>query len=93
MKILTKAALSIAALALTPAADAATLVVDLDDVTALGLEGTANNTILTYQIGAYAHVTSLAYDLTIATIDPGWISEQSLLLGSSDANYVSFTPG
>ena len=93
MKFLAKAALTVSALALAPAAEAASLIVDIVDITSLGRAGNPGNTVLAYDIGAYARVSKLAYEVTIATIDPGYFSEQGVLFGSSEAAYVSFTPG
>ncbi|HEX8419015.1 MAG TPA: PEPxxWA-CTERM sorting domain-containing protein [Sphingomonas sp.] len=93
MNRLEKTALMIAAWTLASAAEAATLVVPVVDAMSLGHEGTAGNTILTYDIGAYAHVVGIDFDVTLTVFDlgddSGWLSDQSVYFGSR----ANFTPG
>ena len=91
--LIASAALTMAASTLAPAADAATLVVDLVRATSFGFEGSARNTILTFDIGAYARVTKLDYDFTLTALDPSWLVDHSVQFGTSSGAFVSFSPG
>lgn len=93
MASFTKIALSALALALAPAtAQAATTVISLDRAPAMGVAGTNGNTVILKDIGAWAHITSIGYSLSIESIDPGYVLDQHVWFGSSDEVFAKFTP-
>ncbi|VXC35315.1 PEPxxWA-CTERM sorting domain-containing protein [Sphingomonas sp. 8AM] len=93
MASFTKIALSVLALALAPAAaQAATTVISLDRAPATGVAGTNGNTVILKDIGAWAHVTSIGYSLTIEALDPSYVNDQHVWFGTSDTLQAKFTP-
>lgn len=93
MTTLTKAALSAFALLLSPCtAHAATTVIPLDRAPALGAAGTDGNTVIVKDIGAWAHITSIGYALTIEAVDPGYVLDQHVWFGTGDEVLAKFTP-
>ena len=76
-----------------PSANAATLIIDLDDVFSYGSEGDPANVLWTYDIGANSHVTGIAYDVSLTAFDPSWLSELVVSFLSTSFNGVYLTPG
>lgn len=84
-----------AALAFSAAtsAHAATLVVDLEDVFSYASEGSPDNVLWSFDIGANSHVTGIAYDVTLEAFSPSWLSEMVVSFLSSSFIGVYLTPG
>lgn len=84
-----------AALAFSSAtgANAATLVIDLEDVFSYTSEGSAANVLWSFDIGANALVTGIAYDVTLEAFSPSWLSEMVVSFLSSSFSGVYLTPG
>lgn len=57
---------------------AATLTVNLNDVESRKGFGSSSNEVFSYFIGANAHVTGFAYDVTITAFDPSYLSEANV---------------
>jgi len=78
-----------AAIALLPAsAQAATLVVDVANTQSVGDFGDPGNVVRTFQIGAGAHVTGIAYAVSLTAFTPSYLSELALAFtptGDQDA--------
>ena len=91
-KLLLSAAFAASALAAT-SADAATLVIDLEDVYSYASEGSFDNVLWTFDIGANSHVTGIAYDVTLEAFAPSWLSELVVSFLSTSFNGVYLTPG
>lgn len=89
-KLLLGAAL--AAFAAT-SANAATLVVNLEDVYSYASEGNPANVLWTFDIGANSHVTGIAYDVTLTAFSPSWLSELVVSFLSTGFDGVYLTPG
>lgn len=75
-------ALALAAIAAT-SANAATLVVDLQDVYSHTYLGSADNVAMSFNLGSGAHITALDYSVTLLAYDPSWLSEMSLLASNT----------
>lgn len=76
------------------AANAATLVISVDDIFSYGEFGDPANTLLNFDIGANSHITGIAYDVTLTAYGPSWLSE--LVVGFSNTSLsdgVDLTPG
>lgn len=89
---LTKTLVSLSFLACT-SLFAAPLVVDVTGVQSFGVQGNAGNTVLSYNIGAGATVTSIGFDVNLTAISPSWLSEIRLAFTDSSGNGVRLTPG
>lgn len=72
---------------------AAPLVVDVTGIQSWGLQGNAGNTVLTYNVGAGATVTSIGFNVNLTAISPSWLSEISMKFTDSIGNGVIFNPG
>lgn len=70
------------------------LTVDIAGMRSNGLIGDANNTVLTYQIGAGATITTIDYAVDLTAFTPSWLSELRLALtDSAETAGVYLTPG
>ena len=93
MTSFSKLALSAAALLLTPvSAEAATTVISLDRAPAYGVVGADGNTVVLRDIGAFAHITSIAYSVTVEALDPSYLSDQQAWFGTTDSYWATYTP-
>ena len=73
---------------------AAPLTVDIAGVESIGEIGDPGNTVLTFNVGANATVTSVDYSFNLTAIDPSWLSEIGLSFTDSDGiEGVVFNPG
>lgn len=82
------------AVAAATSAQAATLIVDLDDIASIGEYGDSGNVVLSFYIGANAHVTAVNYDVTLTAFSPSWLSEMAVDFTDSDfLAGVALTPG
>lgn len=72
---------------------AAPLVVDVTGVQSFGEQGDPGNTVLTYNVGANAAITSITYNVNLTAYDPSWLSEIGLFFSGSDFGGVKFVPG
>lgn len=88
--LMTRLASPLLALALSLAAalpaGAETLNIDVQHIASQGLLGDAANTVLSFQLGANAHVDSIAWDLDLNALAPSWLSEMQLALGNSEGS-------
>lgn len=91
LSTLTKTLVSLSFLACT-SLFAAPLVVDVTGIQSWGLQGSAGNTVLTYNVGAGATVTSIGYNVNITAISPSWLSEISVKFTDSIGNGVQLKP-
>jgi hypothetical protein len=71
---------------------AAPLVVDVTGVQSYGELGDAGNTVLTYNVGAFAAVTVFSYNVNLTAYDPSYLSEMTLRFGGTDTAAVDFNP-
>nr|WP_235976730.1 PEPxxWA-CTERM sorting domain-containing protein [Sandaracinobacteroides hominis] len=86
------AALASASLFATPAS-AATLVIDVSGIDSYGGFGDPSNVLLSYDLGAFAHITGISYDVTLTAFSPSWLSEMVLAFTSSSFDgWVELTP-
>jgi hypothetical protein len=72
---------------------AAPLVVDVTGIPSFGLQGNAGNTVLTYNVGANATVTSIGFSVNLTATSPSWLSEIAVSFTDSAGNGVLFNPG
>jgi hypothetical protein len=73
---------------------AAPLTVDVTGILSNGEMGDADNTVLTFNVGANAKITSIGYDFNLTAYDPSWLSEIGLAFtDSSGLLGVVFNPG
>jgi hypothetical protein len=73
---------------------AAPLVVNVAGVTSQGGIGDSGNTVLAYNVGANAVITSIAYSFNLTAFSPSWLSEIGLAFTDSDGiEGVVFNPG
>jgi len=72
---------------------AAPLVVDVAGIQSFGEFGDADNTVLTFDVGANSTITSVSYSFGLTAYDPSYLSE--MVVGFTDSNLfgVFFTPG
>ena len=69
------------------------LTVDLAGIPSYGMRGDAANTVLTFNVGANATITSVTYDFTLTAFLPSFLSEMELALtDSAQSTGVMFTP-
>jgi hypothetical protein len=92
MTMMTKLAFAVALLGSAPMAQAATLNIGPVRGEAHGKEGTIGNTVLTYNLGADAHVTNIAYSLTLTALVPSWRWDHVIRFGGSSSYDVQFQP-
>lgn len=70
------------------------LVVDVTGIYSHGELGDANNTVLTFDVGANSTVTSIGYSVDLTAFGPSYLSEMGLLFTNSDVTSgMSFAPG
>jgi hypothetical protein len=73
---------------------AAPLTIDVAGVESYGEIGDPGNTVLTFNVGANATITSIAYSFNLTAISPSWLSEIGLAFTDSDGiEGVVFNPG
>lgn len=93
-KLLTGAAFTMAtALSAATPAHAATLVVPLEDVFSFGAEGSPLNSLWSFDIGANALVTGIAYELTLQAFQPSWLSDMFVSILSTSYAGLHLAPG
>lgn len=70
------------------------LLVNIAGVQSYGELGDSGNTVLTFDVGANAHVTGLSYIVNLTAFDPSWLSELGLFFSdASQIEGVFFNPG
>lgn len=69
------------------------LVVNVAGIESTGEQYDPANTVLTYNVGANAHVTSVSYNVTLTAFGESYLSEMFLSFTDSDGNGVYFNPG
>jgi hypothetical protein len=67
---------------------ASTLVVDVAGIQSFSEFGEAGNVVRTFNIGAFATVTSVDWNLNLTAYDPSWLSELKVSFAG-----LTFTPG
>lgn len=73
---------------------AAPVVFNVTGVQSFGTVGTPGNTIVNLNVGANAHITSIAYDINLTAFNPSWLSEIGLqFTDSTTTDGVVFNPG
>jgi hypothetical protein len=73
---------------------AAPLVVNVAGVESFGEVGDSGNTVLTFNVGAFATITGISYNVNLTAFSPSWLSELGLYFGDTDQSTgVYFTPG
>ena len=73
---------------------AAPVVFNVAGVQSIGEVGDPGNTVLNLNVGANAHITTIAYNVNLTAFSPSWLSEIGLYFGDSDQTTgVFFTPG
>lgn len=73
---------------------AAPLVVNIAGIQSAAALGDASNTVLTFNVGANATITSISYNVNVTAFDPSYLSELALYFGDTDQSTgVFFTPG
>lgn len=73
---------------------AAPLVVNIAGIESHGELGDAANTVLTYDVGANAHITAATYSVSLTAFDPSWLSELTLsFTDSAQSTGVFLRPG
>jgi hypothetical protein len=93
LRSLSKLLVSLSLLACT-SVFAAPLVVNVAGVESYGEIGDAGNTVLTFNVGAFATITSIAYNVNVTAFSPSYLSEIGLYFGDTDqSSGVFFTPG
>lgn len=83
-----------AAPALAPQALGSALSIDVAGAQSVGLAGTPGNTVLNFQVGAGALISSLDWNVTLTAFGASWLSDMELRFSSSAGNDgVWLTPG
>ena len=73
---------------------AAPLVVDVAGIASYSNVGSSQNTVLTYNVGAFATITGIAYNVNVTAFAPSYLSELALFFGNTDKTRgVYFSPG
>jgi hypothetical protein len=73
---------------------AAPLVVDVTGVESVGEIGDTANTVLSYNVGANAKITSISYSFNLTAFDPSWLADFGVAFTDSDGiEGVVFNPG
>lgn len=73
---------------------AAPLVIDVAGIQSNGALGDSANTVLLYNVGANATVTSVDYRVNLTAFRPSWLSEIGVAFTDSDGvEGVAFNPG
>jgi hypothetical protein len=70
-----------------------TLNVNVAGIGSFAEEGSPDNVYLNYNLGAGAHITDIAYNVTLTAFDPSWLSEMTLAFTNTDFDGVVFNPG
>jgi len=73
---------------------AAPLVVDIAGVQSHGELGDSGNTVLTFNVGANASITAIAYSVNVTAFSPSWLAEIGLYFSdTAQSTGIYFTPG
>ncbi|QJE02577.1 PEP-CTERM sorting domain-containing protein [Massilia forsythiae] len=72
---------------------AAPLTVNLAGIQSNGIAGNPDNTVQTYDVGANATITSIAYAVGLSAFGTSWLSDIGLAFTNSDGTGVLFNPG
>ncbi|WP_332848023.1 PEP-CTERM sorting domain-containing protein [Massilia sp. S19_KUP03_FR1] len=93
MRSLSKLIVSLSLLACT-SVFAAPLVVNVAGIRSYAAEGSSANTVLSFNVGAFATITDVSYNVNVTAFRPSYLSELSLYFGDTDQSTgVFFTPG
>lgn len=90
------AAASLMSMGSMAGANAATnsLVIDVSGAQSVGLAGTPGNTVMNFNVGANALITSVDWQVSLTAFGASWLSDMELRFGSTAGNDgVWFTPG
>jgi hypothetical protein len=69
------------------------LVIDVAGIQSNGQIGDPGNTVLNFNVGANAAITSIGYSVNVTAFTPSWLAEIGLAFTDSDGTGVSFNPG
>ncbi|MEL4180402.1 PEP-CTERM sorting domain-containing protein [Roseateles sp. PN1] len=84
----------IAAPTSTPQASISSLAIDVAEAKSVGLAGTPGNTVLNFQVGGGALISSLDWNVTLSAFGASWLSDMEVRFSSSAGNDgVWLTPG
>jgi hypothetical protein len=74
---------------------ATVLTVDVSGIASKGVIGTAANTVLSFNVGAFAHISGLSWQLDLEAFNPSWLSEMQVSIGGSQTAGAGllFAPG
>jgi len=93
LRSLSKLIVSLSLLACT-SVFAAPLVVNVAGVESFGEVGDSGNTVFTFNVGAFATITDVSYDVNLTAFNPSYLSELGLYFGDTDQTTgVFLTPG
>lgn len=68
-------------------------VVNVAGISSVAAQGTAGNTVLTYNVGANASIIGIGWDVNVTAFSPSWLSELSVGFGSSTVGSVNLSVG
>lgn len=70
-----------------------TVVVDVSGIQSYDLVGTPGNTVLVFDVGSLATITSVSWNFTFTAYDPSWLADFEVHFGSTAGlDGVVFTP-
>lgn len=69
-----------------------TQVIDVSGIQSYDLAGTPGNTVLTFDVGSLATITSISWNFTFTAYDPSWLADFEVNFGSTAESFVVFTP-
>ena len=72
---------------------AAPLVVDVSGIQSYDERGNAGNTVLTFNVGANAVITSVSYDVSLRSLVPSYLSEIGLAFSDAAGTIFGLVPG
>lgn len=73
---------------------AAPLTIDISGNQSFGARGQPENSVLTYNVGANATITSVSYNVNITAFEPSYLSELGLAFTATDLNVgAQLNPG
>jgi hypothetical protein len=75
------------------AANTSSLLIDVAGAQSVGLAGTPDNTVMSFNVGANSLITSVDWQVSLTAFGASWLSDMALSFGSSAGNDGTwFTP-
>jgi hypothetical protein len=71
---------------------AAPVTIDVTGIQSTGERGDPNNSVFRLDVGAYAHLVSVGYDVTITAVTPSYLSEMFVAFTDSAGFGTQFNP-